>query len=134
MDNTTILSWNVRGLNARARQDNVRTLVNDVRPSIVCLQETKLDVIPQSLVWSMLGIEFSDFAYLPATHTRGGISGDWAQMHLTIAHCCFRRTWAKWRRLGFKFDDFEQVINQAWRRPAHAADPFTCLDIMLWAL
>lgn len=29
MDNTTVLSWNVRGLNAQARRDNVRTLVDD---------------------------------------------------------------------------------------------------------
>lgn len=73
MDNIPILSWNVRGLNARARQDNVRTLVSDIRPAIVTLQETKLDVIPQSLVFSMLGVSFCDFAYLPASSTRGGI-------------------------------------------------------------
>lgn len=73
MDNITIMSWNVRGLNSRARRDNVRTLVNDLRPSIICLQETKLDVIPQSLVFSMLGINFQEFAYLPANGTRGGI-------------------------------------------------------------
>jgi exonuclease III len=64
------MSWNVRGLNMRAR--NVRTLVDDIHPSIVCLQETKLDVIPQSLVFSMLGINFSDFAYLPANNTGAG--------------------------------------------------------------
>lgn len=34
---------------------------------------TKLDVVPQSLVSSMLGIRFHDFAYLPASSTRGGI-------------------------------------------------------------
>lgn len=73
MDNTTLLSWNVRGLNAQARRDNVRTLVDDLRPAIVYLQETKLDVISQFLVFSMLGREFTDYAYLPASSTRGGI-------------------------------------------------------------
>lgn len=75
MDNTTIVSWKVRGLNARARRDNVRTLVNDIRPSLVCLMETKMGVIPQpqSLVLSMLGVNYSEFAYLPASDTRGGI-------------------------------------------------------------
>jgi len=66
------MSWNVRDLNMRARQDNVRTLVDDIHASIVCLQETKLDVIPQSLVFSMLGINFLDFAYLPADNTGAG--------------------------------------------------------------
>ena len=73
MDNTTIMSWNVRGLNDRARRDAVRTLVDDIRPSIVCLQETKLDVISQYLVFAMLGMSFADFAYLPASNTSGGI-------------------------------------------------------------
>ena len=53
--------------------DNVRTLVDYIHPSIVCLQETKLDVIPQSMVIAMLGVNFRDFAYLPASNTRGGI-------------------------------------------------------------
>jgi len=72
MDNT-ILCWNVRGLNDRARRDAVRTQVDDIRPSVVCLQETKLDVIQQHLVFAMLGVNFTDFAYLPASNTRGGI-------------------------------------------------------------
>lgn len=73
MDNTTLLSWNVRGLNARARRDNVCTLVDDIKPTIVCLQETKLDVIPRYLVLSMLGMAFDQFAYLPASNTHGGV-------------------------------------------------------------
>lgn len=73
MDNTTILSWNVRGLNARARRDSVRALTADVRPTIVALQETKLTVISRSTILGMLGVAYDDFAYLPATETRGGI-------------------------------------------------------------
>lgn len=73
MDNTSIVSWNVRGLNARARQDVVRTLVDDIRPTIIYLQETKLAVISQYIVYSILGRPFSEFAYLPTSNTRGGI-------------------------------------------------------------
>lgn len=73
MANTTILSWNVRGLNMQARRDTVRTLGDDLRPSVVCLQETKLNVITQYTVFSLLGREFVDFAYLPASETRSEI-------------------------------------------------------------
>jgi hypothetical protein len=45
MDLGNFIVWNVRGLNARARRDIMRELVVAERPSIVCLQETKLDVI-----------------------------------------------------------------------------------------
>jgi exonuclease III len=73
MDNMIILCWNFRSLNERARRDAVRTLVNDVCPMIVCLQETKLDVITQYLVFALLGVSFSEFTYLSALNTRGGI-------------------------------------------------------------
>lgn len=69
----TILSWNVRGLNERAHRDAVRTLVDDIRPCIVCLQETKLAVILQFTISRMLGSDYPEFAYLPAPLTRGGI-------------------------------------------------------------
>jgi exonuclease III len=69
----SILSRNVRGLNEEARRDAVRTLVDDIRPCIVCLQETKLAVISPFTVSGMLGTDYSEFAYLPAPHTRGGI-------------------------------------------------------------
>ena len=85
MDNTTLISWNVRGLNERARRDNVRTLVDDVRPSIVCLQETKLNVISEYLVFAMLGMNFTEFAYLPASNTRGGILVAARQSDVTLS-------------------------------------------------
>jgi hypothetical protein len=48
-------------------------MVDDVRPAIVCLQETKLDVISQYVIFGMLGRDYVDYAYLPASHTRGRI-------------------------------------------------------------
>ncbi|WVZ77498.1 hypothetical protein U9M48_025357 [Paspalum notatum var. saurae] len=73
MDNVKVLCWNVRGLNARARRDNVRTLVDSIRADIVCLQETKLEVVPCDLVYAMLGMHFVDYVYLPAISTKGGL-------------------------------------------------------------
>ena len=73
MDNLNILSLNVRGLNSRARCDDTRLLVEDCRASIVCLQETKLDVVTNAFMLRLLGVQFTDFAYLPASDTRGGI-------------------------------------------------------------
>jgi hypothetical protein len=58
---------------ASAAWDTVRTLVDDIRPTIVCLQEIKLDVICQATMFSMLGLAFLEFAYLPVSKTCGGI-------------------------------------------------------------
>jgi exonuclease III len=72
MSSGNIVIWNVRGLNSRSRRDVVRELVTSERPSIVCLQETKLDVISQSDILQILGQGF-DYFYLLADQTHGGI-------------------------------------------------------------
>lgn len=49
------------GLNSKAIQDAVRTLVDSSRADIVWLQETKMDDIPQRVILSALGSEFDNF-------------------------------------------------------------------------
>uniref|UniRef100_A0A8I6YEM6 Uncharacterized protein n=1 Tax=Hordeum vulgare subsp. vulgare TaxID=112509 RepID=A0A8I6YEM6_HORVV len=45
-----IVVWNVRGLNSRARRCAIRSLLCTTRASIVCLQETKMELICSSTV------------------------------------------------------------------------------------
>jgi exonuclease III len=72
-----ILIWNVRGLNSSARQDSVRTLIASSRADIVCLQETKMAVVSQRILLSMLGSDFSSHVELPAVGAGGGILVAW---------------------------------------------------------
>lgn len=67
----SLLSWNARGLNARARRDAVRTLVDDTGATIICIQETKLNLVPPESIISMLGPNYRDYVFLLATHNRG---------------------------------------------------------------
>jgi exonuclease III len=78
MDNISchykFLSWNVRGLNSGARQEDLKQIVATFRPDFVCIQETKMAQISQSVVRNSLGQEFdNNFFFLPADGTRGGI-------------------------------------------------------------
>lgn len=70
------LVWNVRGLNGRARRNVVKDLIIQERPSIVCLQETKLAASCTAKITDTLG---SLFAYdsLPAVNLSGGILLGW---------------------------------------------------------
>lgn len=43
--NPEILCWNMRGLNNPVKRKAVREFVASVKVNLVCLQETKLDVI-----------------------------------------------------------------------------------------
>jgi exonuclease III len=64
----------VRGLNDNARKDAVNELVRDTRATIVCLQETKLQLVDQHTVTRTIGAKFANsFTVLPAQQTRGGI-------------------------------------------------------------
>jgi exonuclease III len=74
MDPSKILVWNVRGLNSSVRQDSVRELVNSLRVEVVCLQETKMQIISDRFILSMLGTDFNDFIYLPFVGAAGGHS------------------------------------------------------------
>lgn len=72
--NVLLLNWNVRGLNQPSRRDTVKEMVQSTRATIVCLQETKLEVVDDTLVTQTLGRKFArNYSYLPASETRGGI-------------------------------------------------------------
>jgi exonuclease III len=60
-----VLIWNIRGLNSKLHRDALRELVIAEKPSIVYLQETKLNVISNFDVVQLLGAGF-DYAFLPA--------------------------------------------------------------------
>ena len=72
--NCQILNWNVRGLNDGVRQDAVCELVRSTGATIVCLQETKMQLLDQNMVIRTMGAKFvNSFAVLPAEQTQGGI-------------------------------------------------------------
>lgn len=86
MDKTSVLIWNVRGLNDRARRNNLRKVVNDSKPTVVCIQETRLSNIADRDVTSSLGHEFTNFVFLPAQQTRGGIVVAWRDGSFVVSH------------------------------------------------
>lgn len=77
MNPSNILCWNVRGLNSRARQDVVRTLVISCKVEVVCLQETNMNAISHGTILSMLGSDFTNWVELPAAGASGGVLIAW---------------------------------------------------------
>lgn len=86
MDCANFLIWNVRGLNDRARRDNVRKVVDITRLTVICLQETKLATISDWEVLAFLGPSYHNFVYLPAQITCGGILIAWRDGTFTVDH------------------------------------------------
>lgn len=80
-----MLVWNVRGLNNPARRNVMAQVVRAANPSIVCLQETKMEVVTLDVVRHCLGNKFESFLYLPAVGTRGGILLAWDALVVTLS-------------------------------------------------
>ena len=52
--------------------------------AVVCLQETKLSFIDRAMVAQCCGNDFSEFAYLPAEGSRGGVLLAWKGNHYSL--------------------------------------------------
>ena len=68
--NLKIIIWNVGGLNAHARHLAIRSVLDTTGASIVCFQETKMELICSSIVLYALGADFDDYVYLPLQMAR----------------------------------------------------------------
>jgi hypothetical protein len=51
-----IVSWNVRGLNGLEKRKEVKELVREKVPFVLCIQETKLQLIDDFLCNSIWGL------------------------------------------------------------------------------
>lgn len=72
--NYSMLSWNVRGLNSAAKQEDVKHLISTFRPDLFCLQETKMAIIDQQAICNFFCAGYKNsLCFLPAEGTRGGI-------------------------------------------------------------
>jgi hypothetical protein len=76
MGSKNILVWNVRGPNAGTHRATMCDLVCADCLSLVCLQETKMDVICDFGILQIIGLGF-DYLYLLAIHTMGCILLAW---------------------------------------------------------
>jgi hypothetical protein len=50
-----IITWNVRGLNVVDKRLRIRGLLREWKADVVCLQETKLEVISREVIRSLWG-------------------------------------------------------------------------------
>ncbi|KAG5544181.1 hypothetical protein RHGRI_016809 [Rhododendron griersonianum] len=70
-----IISWNVRGLNARDKRVIVKVLLKGWRADVVCLQETKLKEATTEVVKEIWGSWWVDWIHLNAVGASAGGGG-----------------------------------------------------------
>lgn len=72
-----VVSWNAKGLGGLEKRREVRQLVNEKRPYVMCIQETKLMVIDGALCASLWGDPNHDFSYQPTVGASGRLITMW---------------------------------------------------------
>ena len=72
-----IVSWNVRGLGGLEKQKEVKELVREKVSFVLCIQETKLQLIDDFLCTSLWGPTNYDFSYSPSVGASGGMVTIW---------------------------------------------------------
>jgi hypothetical protein len=80
-----LISWNVRGLNAAARSLAVHETIAATPCQLVCLQETKLQTIDQSLAAFLGSYKLNSFAFKLSVGTKGGILLLWNDSEVEVS-------------------------------------------------
>jgi len=79
-----IISWNIRGLQSFEKKREVRNLVQEKNPFILCIQETKLSVFDSIVCKSMWGGENVDFSFQSSVGASGGLVTMWDVSKVTV--------------------------------------------------
>lgn len=72
-----LLSWNVRGMRNRDKRVTIHQNIVDVNPNIFCLQETKIQLMSDSMVKDVWGSRPCGWSSLPSWGASGGILLIW---------------------------------------------------------
>jgi exonuclease III len=72
-----IISYNVRGLGGFEKRAEVRRLVQEKNPYVVCLQESKLDLVDGFTVKSLWGTDGCGYSFQASVGAAGGLITMW---------------------------------------------------------
>lgn len=68
-----IFSWNVRGLGNRDKRVSINRSIVDAKPDIICVQETKIQSMSDSIIKDVWGSSTDSWVALPSWGASGGI-------------------------------------------------------------
>lgn len=72
-------TFNVRGLGGRIKKRRVREVISSNHLDFVALQETKLEVVFEALVFYLWGNTFCEWSFFPSVGNSGGMLSIWCK-------------------------------------------------------
>ena len=71
--NIKLLSWNVRGVNESRKRKVIKSVVRKQKVDLFCIQETKIQLMSESVVRSLGSGRFLEWKALNACGSAGGM-------------------------------------------------------------
>ena len=82
--NLKILSWNVRGVNDSSKRKLIKSVVRKQKVDLLCIQETKMQVMSEGVVRSLGSGRFLDWKALNAIRSAMSVLICWDKRSLEI--------------------------------------------------
>ncbi|XP_024628654.1 DNA-(apurinic or apyrimidinic site) endonuclease-like [Medicago truncatula] len=83
-----VVSWNVRGLGGLEKRKEVKELVKEKAPFVLCIQETKLQLIDDFVCTSIWGPMCHDYSFSPSVGASGGLVTIWDTAEVEVWTSC----------------------------------------------
>jgi len=83
-----LLSWNVKGLGGLEKRKEVRLLVKDKNPLILCLQESKLQLCDDRVCAAVWDRSSATFSFRPSQGASGGLLTIWDVSEVEVWSSC----------------------------------------------
>ena len=74
-----LMTYNVRGLGGRVKRKALKQIVMKEKVEILCVQESKLEVVDQKICKEVWGDSEVEWRAVPATNRAGGIITLWGK-------------------------------------------------------
>lgn len=79
-----VVSFNARGLGGGEKRAEIRRLVNEKHPFVLCIQETKLSVIDDWIIKYLWAVSPYGFSYQPSSGASGGLVTIWDSTRIDV--------------------------------------------------
>jgi exonuclease III len=109
----SVLSHNVRGINSSVKWNDIRCAIRESGCEVICLQETKKELIDTVYLKNFCPNQFDSFAYVPSVGNSGGSIIIWKSSKLT-GNVIFQNDYAQSMEFISKLSAFSWIITNIY--------------------
>jgi exonuclease III len=123
----SVLSHNVSGINSSVKWNGIRCAIQESGCDVICLQETKKELIDSVYLKNFCPNQFDSFAYVPSVGNSGGSIIIWKSSKLT-GNVIFQNDYAQSVEFIFNLSTCTWIITNIYA----PCTPQGKIDFLIW--